>query len=72
MMFYEDVMTARLSDNGTLKPLSEESGFIADIHAKTYEPAPAKFNANVTTAWLPSERVAKAWAAIETGKPLSQ
>lgn len=72
MMFYEDVMAARLGDNGTLKPLTEESGFIADIHAKTYEPAPAKFNANVTTAWLPSERVAKAWVAIETGKPLSQ
>jgi poly(3-hydroxybutyrate) depolymerase len=70
MMFYEDVMAERLGDNGTLKPLTEESGFIADIHAKTFEPAPAKFNANVTSAWLPSERVARAWAAIETGKPL--
>ena len=71
MMFFEDVMAARLGDNGTLKPMTEEGGFIADIHAKTYTPAPAKFNANVTTAWLPSERVAKAWVAMETDKPVA-
>lgn len=71
MMFYEDVMPARLGDNNTLKPMTEETGFIADIHAKTYTAAPAKFNANVTSAWLPSERVAKAWVAMETDQPLA-
>ncbi|HEX4347558.1 MAG TPA: hypothetical protein VHZ73_08295 [Vicinamibacterales bacterium] len=72
MMFFEDVMPARLGEKNTLKPLTEESGFIADLHAKTYAAAPAKFNANVTSAWLPSERVAKAWVAMETDKPLTQ
>ena len=70
MMFYEDVMAMRLGEDGALEPLTEERGFIADIHAKTFAPAPAKFNANVTSAWLPSERVARAWVAVETGKPI--
>ena len=65
-----DALAMRLGEDGALEPLTEERGFIADIHAKTFAPAPAKFNANVTSAWLPSERVARAWVAVETGKPI--
>jgi poly(3-hydroxybutyrate) depolymerase len=68
MMFFEDVMPMRLGPNNTLEPMAEEGGFIADIHAKTFAPAPARFNANVTSAWLPTERVARAWQAMETDK----
>ncbi len=70
MMFFEDVMPTRLAADGTLKPLSEADGFVADIHAKTFARAAGPLNANVTSAWLPSERVAKGWQAMETGKPL--
>jgi poly(3-hydroxybutyrate) depolymerase len=71
MMFFEDVMAARLGSGNTLEPMSEADGLVADIHAKTFGPAPAKFDANKTTAWLPTERVAKGWQAMETGKPVA-
>ena len=70
MMFFEDVMPTRLAADGTLKPLSEADGFVADIHAKTFARVAGPLNANVTSAWLPTERVAKGWQAMETGRPL--
>ena len=70
MMFFEDVMPMRLAADGSLKALSEADGFIADIHARTFARAPATMNGNVTNAWLPTERVAKGWQAMETGQSL--
>jgi poly(3-hydroxybutyrate) depolymerase len=70
MMFFEDVMPTRLAADRTLKPLSEADGFVADIHAKTFARVSGPVNGNVTNAWLPSERVAKGWQAMETGQPL--
>jgi hypothetical protein len=69
IMFFEDILPMRLGADGSLKTISELDGFTADIHAKTYKRA-EPFRTSVTNAWLPTERVAKAWQAMETDQPL--
>jgi hypothetical protein len=67
-ILFEDVLALRLSD-GKLKTLNEKDGFIGNIKAGTFQPAasaPASANA---TAWLPTERVARAWQSIVNDKP---
>jgi poly(3-hydroxybutyrate) depolymerase len=70
-MLFEDMMAARLPEAGApgpLKPIDEKSGFIADFTAKTYAPVGDSRPPNHTTAWLPNERLAKAWVSVVTGK----
>jgi poly(3-hydroxybutyrate) depolymerase len=69
IIFFEDVLPMRLGDGSSLKPLAEKSGFIGDYKAKTFEPIGEKPAPNYPTAWLPSERVAKAWQAMITERP---
>jgi pimeloyl-ACP methyl ester carboxylesterase len=67
-ILFEDVLALRLSD-GKLKTLNEKDGFIGNIKAGTFQPAasaPASANA---TAWLPTERVARAWQSMVNDKP---
>jgi pimeloyl-ACP methyl ester carboxylesterase len=66
--FFEDVLGARLTADGSLKPLDERSGFVGDLKTKEYAPMPEKLP-NVPTAWLPTERVARAWRAMLTETP---
>jgi len=62
-IFFEDVLTMRL--NGTsLKTLNEKDGFVGNIQARTFQPAASAPSATNATAWLPSERVARAWQAM--------
>jgi dienelactone hydrolase len=70
-MFFEDVMAIRLAD-GTLKSVPEKSGFIGDLTAVTFQPIAAVPAPTVPTAWLPSERIGKAWQAVVTNKPFEQ
>lgn len=73
LVFYEDMLAARLAphDPGAaepvqLRPLTEKSGFLGDLKAKTFQPmgdAPAP---NYPTAWLPTERVARSWRWLVT------
>jgi len=59
----------RLGDGATLKPLTEKSGFLGDLKAKTFQPIGEQPAPNYPTAWLPSERVAKAWQAMISERP---
>ena len=69
LAFYEDVLPLRLGGaNGALKPIAAMSGFIGDLKAKTFQPV-GEAAPSVPTAWLPTERVAKAWQAMATEKP---
>jgi hypothetical protein len=68
-VFFEDLLEIRMGPDGKLRSLSERDGFIGDIKAKTFAPAAAAGSASVPTAWLPSERVARAWQAMVTEKP---
>jgi poly(3-hydroxybutyrate) depolymerase len=63
-VFFEDVLSAR----GALRQMSERDGFVADLRTKTFQPAGTSAPGDHSTAWLPTERVARAWRAMETGK----
>jgi hypothetical protein len=65
-MFFEDVLSARVTP--ALRQMSEKDGFVADLKVKTFQPAGASAPTDHSTAWLPTERVARAWQAMETGK----
>jgi dienelactone hydrolase len=76
LAFFEDVLPLRLPEAPspgqerpmTLSAISESSGFIGDLKAKTSQkqtgPAP-----NFPTAWLPTARVARMWEAMVNEKP---
>jgi hypothetical protein len=67
-VLFEDVLAARL-DSGKMKPIEAKNGFVADLKAKTFAPAATAPARTEGTAWLPTERVARAWQAMVTEKP---
>ena len=68
LVFFEDALKTRLGE-GSLAPISENSGYIGDIKAKTFYAAAGQPAPTGTTAWLLTERVARAWKAMVTEKP---
>jgi poly(3-hydroxybutyrate) depolymerase len=71
-MFFEDVLALRLNDSknpATLTALTEQSGFLGDLKAKTVQPLGNTQVPNYPTAWLPTERIARAWRAVVTETP---
>jgi len=67
-MFFEDVMAMRLGGD-TITPVADKSGFIGDLKAVTFQPIATAPAPTVPTAWLATERIARAWQAVMTGKP---
>jgi len=67
-MLFEDVLALRVDKSG-LKALSGEGGFIGDRKTKAFRPAAGSTPQTESTVWLPTERIARAWQAIETEKP---
>jgi poly(3-hydroxybutyrate) depolymerase len=64
IVFFEDVLPLRLSDDATaLKRISEASGFLGDLKARTFQKMVGTAP-NYPTAWLPTERVARAWQSL--------
>ena len=61
MRFFEDVLAARLSQDGTLKALVEANGLVGDVKTHEFGPPTAKGTPNYPSVWLVTERVAKAW-----------
>jgi dienelactone hydrolase len=69
LLFFEDVLPLRLgSAPGTLRLIPESSGFLGDLKAKTFQKQSGAVP-NHPTAWLPTERLARAWQALVTEKP---
>ena len=75
-IFFEDVLAMRLPASspgddtaGRLRPLDEKTGFLGDFRAKSFHPMGLASAPNPLTAWLPTERVARAWQAVVTEKP---
>ena len=64
--FFDEVMPLRLGEGGALRPLSDASGFLGDLTARTFAPRGTGPAPGVPTAWLPTERVARAWQAVVT------
>jgi poly(3-hydroxybutyrate) depolymerase len=71
LVFFEDVLALRV-EGKSLRTLSEKSGFIGDFKAKTFHAAADAGAPNVPTAWLPTERVARAWEAMVTEQPFEK
>jgi len=70
LRFFEDIIPLRLGDQpNALKPLTARTGFIGDFKSKTFQPMGDGPAPGVPTAWLPTERVARAWQALVSEKP---
>jgi dienelactone hydrolase len=69
MMLYEDMLAARVDGSGTLKALAETSGFLGDMKTRTIQPVGESKPPAYPTAWLPTERIARAWRAVLTETP---
>ena len=70
--FYDDILPMRIGGpGGTLKPIPEKSGFIGDLKAKTFMAIGDTKPPTEPNSWLASERVARAWQAIETERPIA-
>lgn len=73
LVFYEDMLGMRLAPTDShaaepvqLRPLVEKAGFLGDLKAKTYQPMGEAAAPNYPTAWLPTERMARAWRGLVT------
>jgi dienelactone hydrolase len=73
MTFFEDVMALRIdgTHSAALKALTEKDGFLGDRKAATFAPAATLSAPNALAAWLPTERVARAWQAMLTSAPFA-
>jgi poly(3-hydroxybutyrate) depolymerase len=71
IVFFEDVMSLRLGKNG-LQALHEATGFLADPKLKTFRAVTEGKAPPYPVGWLPTERVARAWSAMETEKPFEE
>jgi poly(3-hydroxybutyrate) depolymerase len=61
MVFFEDVLEIRLADGAAgLKPMPAKPAFLGDLKTKSFQPA-GETAPPGPTAWLPTERVARAW-----------
>ena len=69
MAFFEDVLPLRLAaDHAALAQLNPKSGFLGDYKTKSYAPI-GETAPKDPTAWLATERVARAWQDMVNSKP---
>lgn len=66
LVFFDDALKLRLDGPRALKRIDEKSGFIGDFKTKTFQAIGAAQPPNNLTAWLLTERVARAWQAMVT------
>ena len=76
LIFYDDMLKLRLDDEpanaaaaNEIKPLTEKSGLLGDLKAKTFQALGDGTVPNYPTAWLATPRVARAWQALVAEKP---
>ena len=70
-VLFDDMLSARLGDDGRLRAVEEPRGFFGDAKTQTVQPAAeTKPPANYPVSWLPTARVARAWQAVIAGKPV--
>ncbi len=69
-LFFEDVLPLRLGAGG-LVPVPARTGFVGNLETHTFQASEAAGPLRVPTAWLPTERVARAWQRVVTGEAKS-
>ena len=71
VVVFDDMLNARLADDGRLKRLDERAGLFGDPKTGTVQPVgDSKPPADYPVSWLPTARVARAWQAVIAGKPV--
>jgi poly(3-hydroxybutyrate) depolymerase len=66
-VLFADMLAARVSDAGALKPLDPKSGLFGDAKSRTVQPnGESKPPAQYPVSWLPNDRVARAWLAVSS------
>jgi dienelactone hydrolase len=69
LVFFDEMLNARLDDAGRLKPLDEKTGLFGDSKGQTVQPVgDTKPPSAYPVSWLPTARVAHAWQAVLAGK----
>jgi hypothetical protein len=69
LVFYEEMLNARLGDTGSLKPLDEKAGLFGDAKSQSVQAvADTKPPSQYPVSWLPNQRVARAWQAVLAGR----
>ena len=70
-MFFDDVLPQRIhSGSPALSAMDGSKGWQGDLDKKTIAAiAPGAKMPDTPTVWLPNERMAKAWVAVETAQP---
>lgn len=70
-VFFDEVIPLRLpkEPGGALRPLKLENGYLGDLNTLTYAPYDEVKAREGPAAWLPTEKTARAWQAVMTGKP---
>ncbi len=71
IIFFDDVLPMRLGGaaGSPLRPLDEKSGFLGNVKTKDIRAEAADPKGATNDAWFPTERVARAWHALETETP---
>jgi poly(3-hydroxybutyrate) depolymerase len=73
-MFFDDVLPKRInSGSATLNPIDPDQAWQGDLTSHAIAPiVPGAKLPDTPTVWLPSEKSAKAWVAVENGNPFDQ
>jgi poly(3-hydroxybutyrate) depolymerase len=72
VVLFDEMLKARLSDEGRLRPLDPKAGVYGDATANTVQPASEDPPRNYPVSWLPSPRVARAWQAVLAGQTVAE
>jgi len=76
LIFFAEAMSLRLPADARspvllpLRTIDEKSGYLGDLKTGLFTEIGNNEIPNYPTAWLPTERVAKAWQALVTAQPL--
>lgn len=67
LVFFDEVLKLRArTADGSMAKLVEKAGYLGDLANRTFAPLGEGRVPNYPTAWLPSERVARAWQDMVT------
>ena len=69
-VFFDEVLPLRLGEGGALRPLEEKAGLLGDPYTRTVSPYDEAHAKKVPTAWFATEKLSKAWLAVEKKDPL--
>jgi hypothetical protein len=69
MIFFDEILPLRLNASmvtapGPLTVLDERTGFLGDIAQRRLRSSSNSSGSTILTAWLPTQRVARAWQAL--------